>query len=1404
MRIELVQSASFARAVPAQGATLGRQTWIRSPIVDVGRGLSILLLLLVVCAGTPNPLHPAPFDIPLKILAIFAAPAFFLLSGLCAASDLRLPWLTFLRRHVVASVWVLPLWIGLEQNVGWTRPGSSVAHLVHLLGPFMWVVSALPFMALFAKLLRTVPLSCLVLAALLFEASHIQLTDNGFFGAAAVAAYFIGSHASGLIFQFARQSQAHATMALSGAVALLAFALLMQVAPAPLAEHSRLSDLPFIGFGLALAGACILAILAARLIATDFGFFLQSIGSHWGSASLTLIPAVLGVSAAGHWMGQGVPSYPMAQLGLVTILPAFLLFAPRVAFESNMKIVAAKGLGTTHFPSCSGHVWGGNVHGWRLPSSALMVPTESPSVPPAASQETIQATMTTPPRPIGPGDHLFLVDGSNFIFRAYFQSIRQDQKYNYRSDRLPTGAVRLFATKIFQFVRDGAAGIKPTHLAIIFDKSENSFRKELYPAYKGNRSEPPEDLVPQFPLMRRTVQAFGLIPIEQDRYEADDLIATYAKQARERGADVLIVSADKDLMQLVGPNVAMFDPASGQAGNVGAREERRIGEAEVIDYFGVPPSKVIDVQALAGDSTDNVPGAPGIGIKTAAQLIEEYGDLDTLLARAGEIKQPKRRETLTNPETVELIRVSKKLVTLCEDVDLQVSIDDLTLPDPDPKTLVAFLKAMEFTTITRRAAEIYDVDPTAVEPDPDLIGPGGWRGRDGAVKERAPEEMLPSQSKPNAGETAKAGALVSAIKTDGEPSPKSFAAARASAAQGAAIDRAAYESVSDLTRLQSWVAEARENGFLAVDTETSSLDPMQADLVGVSLAIAPGRACYIPLGHRGQGSGGELFGDDKLVDGQMPIEVALAVLKPLLEDKGVLKIGQNMKFDWLMFARYGIEVAPTDDTMLLSYVLDAGVNGHGMDELSTKHLGHKTIPFGEVAGTGKNFIGFARVAIDKASEYAAEDADVTLRLWNVLKPRLAAEQVATVYERLERPMVETLARMERRGISIDRQILSRLSGEFAQGMARLEAEIHELAGEPFNLGSPKQLGDILFGKMGLPGGKKTATGAWSTSASVLDELAEQGNELAAQILEWRQLAKLKSTYTDALPNFVNPQTKRVHTSFALAATTTGRLSSSEPNLQNIPVRNEAGRKIRTAFIATPGHKLISADYSQIELRILAHMADIPQLRQAFADGLDIHAMTASEMFGVPVKDMPGDVRRRAKAINFGIIYGISAFGLANQLGIPREEAGAYIRKYFERFPGIRDYMDATKKLCREQGFVTTIFGRKCHYPRINASNPAERAFNERAAINAPIQGSAADIIRRAMVRMDDALAAAKLDAQMLLQVHDELVFEVPDAQVEATIDLVRKVMIDAPHPAIQLAVPLQVDARAAQNWDEAH
>jgi DNA polymerase I len=1012
--------------------------------------------------------------------------------------------------------------------------------------------------------------------------------------------------------------------------------------------------------------------------------------------------------------------------------------------------------------------------------------------------------MTQPHRPVGPGDHVFLIDGSSFVFRAYYQSIRQDQKYNYRTDRLPTGAVRLFATKVLQFIRDGAAGFKPTHLAIIFDKTENSFRRDIYPAYKAHRKDPPDELVPQFPLMRATVSAFGMVPIEQGRYEADDIIATYARQAREAGADVLIVSADKDLMQLVDPCVTMYDPASGQAGVAGSREERRFGVEEVVKYFeGVGPDKVVDVQALAGDSTDNVPGAPGIGLKTAAQLILEYGDLETLLSRAGKIKQPKRREALTDPENVKRILISKQLVTLDRDVPVETPLEALATPKLDGKRLIGFFKAMELTTLTRRAAEICGIEASAVEPDPRFVGRAAWPGGQGvALLERegeAPAEggaAAPATPVPTPPPT-----LPKAIPQGAAPAD--LAAARAKEAR-APIDRAAYKTVRTGAELSAWIARAEDEGVVAIDAETSSPDPLQGDLIGLSLAVKPEEACYIPLGHRTGAD--DLFEGGGLAPNQMAEAEAVALLKPLLESPGVLKIGHDIKFDMHALALRGVSIAPIDDVMLLSYTLDAGATGddHSLDTLSERFLGHKPIPLSEVAGSGRNFQGFARATIEKACEYGAEKADLALRLRRVLQPRLVAEKMATVYERLERPLVEVLARMERRGIAIDRNILSRMTGEFSQRMAGLEDEINRIVGAPFNPGSPKQLGDILFGQMGLPGGKKTATGAWSTTASVLEDLAAEGHQLPARVLEWRQISKLKSTYTDALPGFVNSRTGRVHTAYALASTTTGRLSSSEPNLQNIPIRTEEGRKIRRAFVAPEGRKLISADYSQIELRLLAHLADIPALKQAFADELDIHAMTASEMFGVPIQGMAAEVRRRAKAINFGIIYGISAFGLANQLGIPRDEAGAYIRKYFERFPGIRDYMEATKKTARVNGYVTTLFGRKCHYPRINASNPSERAFNERAAINAPLQGSAADIIRRAMVRMDDALAKAGLSARMLLTVHDELVFEAPDDEVEATLPVVAKVMVEAPEPAVKLHAPLKVDAHAAQNWEEAH
>jgi DNA polymerase-1 len=797
-------------------------------------------------------------------------------------------------------------------------------------------------------------------------------------------------------------------------------------------------------------------------------------------------------------------------------------------------------------------------------------------------------------------------------------------------------------------------------------------------------------------------------------------------------------------------------------------KDKRTGPDGVVEKFGVPPEKMIDLQSLAGDSVDNVPGVPGIGVKTAAQLLEEFGDLETLLAQAETIKQNKRRENLI--EFADQARVSKKLVTLKPDVPVKEPLETTLVRDLDGEQLIGFLKAMEFTTLTRRVATKTDTSTDDVQS-----ASVSTHGFEGAKVEKR-------------------------VAADGEMTPAALAEKRANEAASVMIDASKYETVFDPDKLEALFDEARWSGILAFDTETTSLDPMRAELVGFSFALEPGRAYYVPLIHT---SGDDLLGaghDDR----QMPADKARALLKAVLEDPTILKIGQNMKYDISIMAIHDIDVAPFDDTMLLSYVAGAGTGGHGMDELSTKWLGHTPIPYKEVAGSGKSMITFDKVSIDKATEYAAEDADITLLLWRALKPQLIPHKATTVYETLERPLVPVLARMERNGIKVDRQMLSRLSGDFAQGMAGLEAEIAELAGEDFNVGSPKQLGDILFGKMGLPGGKKTKTGAWATPASALEDLAAEGHELPRKVLDWRQLQKLRSTYTEALAQAINPDTGRVHTSFALAATTTGRLSSSDPNLQNIPVRTEAGRKIRKAFIAEDGCKLVSADYSQIELRVLAHVADIDQLKQAFADGLDIHAMTASEMFNVPIEGMDPIVRRQAKAINFGIIYGISAFGLANQLGIGRSEAGEYIKTYFERFPGIKQYMDDTKAFCRDHGYVETIFGRRAHYPDIKASNPAMRAFNERAAINAPIQGSAADIIRRAMIRMEPALAEAKLNAKMLLQVHDELIFEVPESEVDATLPVIEKVMIDAPNPALRLSVPLEVDARAADNWDDAH
>lgn len=997
--------------------------------------------------------------------------------------------------------------------------------------------------------------------------------------------------------------------------------------------------------------------------------------------------------------------------------------------------------------------------------------------------------------PMKKGDHLFLVDGSGFIFRA-FHAI---PALNRKSDGLPVNAVSGFCNMLWKLLKDARntdVGVTPTHFAVIFDYSSKTFRNELYDLYKANRSAPPEDLVPQFGLIRHATRAFNLPCIETEGFEADDIIATYARQAEAIGADVTIISSDKDLMQLVTANVHMYD----------AMKDKQIGVPDVIEKWGVGPEKMIDLQAMTGDSTDNVPGIPGIGPKTAAQLLEEYGDLDTLLERAGEIKQQKRRENII--ANAELARLSRQLVALRTDVPLELALDALTLEPQDGPKLIAFLKAMEFTTLTRRVAEATGADAAVIDAAHVPVERGNEAH--GPDLDGVAEPVGDKDASSDDGAPAKISAK--AANVDGS-TPDELSSSRATIFSAAKIDITAYETIRTVEELDRWIALARETGVVAFDTETTSLDPMQAELVGFSLAVADNskdasgtdiRAAYVPIAHK-TGSGGDLFSDGiKLAPDQIASSDALDRLKVLLEDPSILKVAQNLKYDYLLMKRLGIVTQSFDDTMLMSYVLEAGKGLHGMDALSERWLGHTPIAYKDVAGSGKSGVTFDFVDIDKATAYAAEDADVTLRLWMVLKPRLVADRLTTVYERLERPLVPVLARMEERGITVDRQILSRLSGELAQKAAAFEDEIYELAGEKFNVGSPKQLGDILFGRMGLPGGSKTKTGQWSTSAQVLEDLAAEGAELPRKIVDWRQLTKLKSTYTDALPGYVHPETKRVHTSYSMASTTTGRLSSSEPNLQNIPVRTAEGRKIRTAFISTPGHKLLSADYSQIELRVLAHVADIPQLRNAFENGIDIHAMTASEMFGVPVEGMTSEVRRRAKAINFGIIYGISAFGLANQLSIGRSEAGDYIKKYFERFPGIRDYMESTKAFARENGYVETIFGRRVHYPEIKSSNPSVRAFNERAAINAPIQGSAADVIRRAMIRIEPALEQAKLSARMLLQVHDELIFEVEEAEIEKTLPVVVSIMENAAMPAIDMKVPLKVDARAAANWDEAH
>ena len=928
----------------------------------------------------------------------------------------------------------------------------------------------------------------------------------------------------------------------------------------------------------------------------------------------------------------------------------------------------------------------------------------------------------------GKGCHLHLIDGSAFIFRAYHALPPLTRK----SDGAPIGAVAGFCNMLYRYVESNTGPDAPTHVAVIFDKGSHTFRNDLYDLYKANRDAMPEDLRPQMPLTRDATRAFNIACKELEGWEADDIIATLSVQARDAGGRCTIISSDKDMMQLVGGGVEMLD----------AMKNKRIDRDGVFEKFGVGPERVIDVQALAGDSVDNIPGAPGIGIKTAALLINEYGDLDTLLERAGEIKQPKRRQTLI--DNVDQIRLSRQLVTLDTNTPLDFTLEDLEVRDPEPDTLMPFLAEMEFRTLSKRIATQLGIDA------------------------------------PDIPQTA------ASVPAGGAPEAPPF-------------DAGKYECVRDSSALKLWIEKIYQRGWVAVDTETTGLDEMVVDLVGISLCVEAGSACYIPLTHR-DGASDDLFGSDDLTDGQMALDEALDLLRPVLQDPSIIKIGQNMKYDAKIFIRYGVEIAPIDDTMLMSYALHGGLHNHGMDALSTRYLDHTPIPIKPLLGSGKSAITFDKVPIDKAVPYAAEDADITLRLWQMFKPLLHRSQVTRVYETLERPLIPVLAQMERHGIKVDRDTLSRMSNAFAQKMAGLEAELYQLAGHEFNVQSPAQVGNILFDQMSLEGGKKTKTGQWSTPAQVLEDLATE-HDFPARVLDYRQLQKLKSTYTDALQDHINSDTGRVHTSYSIAGASTGRLASTDPNLQNIPIRTEEGRRIREAFVAEPGNVLVSLDYSQIELRILAHIADIPALKQAFADGLDIHAMTASEMFGVPMDEMTPDIRRRAKAINFGVIYGISGFGLARNLRIPRAEAQGFIDRYFERFPGIRTYMDDTVAFAKEHGHVETLFGRRIHTPEINAKGP-HAGFAKRAAINAPIQGTAADVIRRAMIRMPEAING--LPTRMLLQVHDELLFEVAENAVADTIKIARQVMENAPDPVVRLDVQLTVDAGQGANWAEAH
>ena len=952
---------------------------------------------------------------------------------------------------------------------------------------------------------------------------------------------------------------------------------------------------------------------------------------------------------------------------------------------------------------------------------------------------------------------MVLVDGSGYIFRAFHALPPMS-----RVDGTPVNAVFGFTAMLMKLVDD----LKPDHVAVVFDVARKTFRSDIYSGYKANRSEPPEELIPQFSLVREATKALSLPILEAPGFEADDLIATYASIAEDAGLATLIVSSDKDLMQLVRGDVTMLDPM----------KQRHIGADEVFERFGVLPEKVIDVQALAGDSTDNVPGVPGIGVKTAAELIQNFGDLDTLLAQAETIKQPKRRENLIT--FAEQARISRQLVTLRDDAPTPLALSALVTPPRDIARLTTFLKDQGFNRLLARIGA--GNGASDVQKDSQI---GGAIRSMASSPLSAANRDVPLVTEP----------LIDAVSTND-------------------ID---YQLITDCNALAQFLSAAVAQGFLCVDTETSGLNAAGADLVGVAMALAPGKACYVPLRHGAMASdvGGAQGGLDFSATSpgyypQIPFAVAMDMLRPVFEDPAVLKIGHNLKYDShvLRWPRNGgIKLNPVDDTMCLSYVLDGGrVGGHSMDYLAKHWLDYETIKFSDICGKGAKQVPFGSLSPESALNYAAEDADVTLRLWYLFKPRLGKERVATVYERLERPLIPILAEMEAEGITVDRTILARMSSDFASRMNSFELEIHQLAGEKFNIASPKQLGEILFVKMGLDGGKKAKTGAFSTSADVLEDLAASGVEIASKVLEWRHLAKLKSTYADALVGSISPTTGRVHTSFSMVGASTGRLSSSDPNVQNIPIRTAEGRQIRNAFVAAPGCKLISADYSQIELRLVAHVAGEASMIDAFHAGIDIHAQTASEVFGVPIDAMDGETRRRAKAINFGIIYGISAFGLARQLGISRGEASDYISAYFRNFPGIKDYMERIKVEARENGFVETLFGRRIHISGLTGGNQAMRGFAERQAINAPIQGSAADIIKRVMIRIPLALSEAGFATKMLLQVHDELIFEGPEGEAKAATTLITSLMEAAAEPVLKLAVPIVAEAGIADSWADAH